>query len=171
MHNIYFSVPNNTQEFPDFYLNPDYPNENMLEVKAFNYNASPAFDIANFESYCHSVKNKVYRLNADYLIFGYTMNFEGNIKIEKIWLKKIWEIAGNSRRYPLKTQIKRNMIYNIRPNNSFKEGKNSIFKCKEDFLFAIYKTLLDYKGKDFAEFWKENLAENYKEYFGYELNF
>ena len=53
--NIFFIEPANTQEFPDFYLNDIERNRHMLEIKAFNYNATPAFDIANFESYCESV--------------------------------------------------------------------------------------------------------------------
>ena len=59
-----------SQEFPDFYigLNQDY-----LEIKSFNYDASPAFDIANFESYCNSLSINPHKLNADYLIFGYSI--------------------------------------------------------------------------------------------------
>lgn len=63
-NNIYFSEPANTQEFPDFFLDNKDAYKHMLEVKAFNYNATPAFDIANFESYCSSVKEKPYRLDA-----------------------------------------------------------------------------------------------------------
>ena len=55
-NNIYFSEPQNTQEFPDFFLDDVSPKQNMLEVKAFNYDRTPAFDIANFESYCGIVK-------------------------------------------------------------------------------------------------------------------
>ncbi len=49
---IAFCEPLNTQEFPDFFLDDVASNQHMLEIKAFNYNATPAFDIANFESYC-----------------------------------------------------------------------------------------------------------------------
>jgi len=82
-NNYYFSEPANTQEFPDFFLENNEPHKHMLEVKAFNYNATPAFDIANFESYCSSVKEKPYRLDADYLIFGYVMSDNGDITIKK----------------------------------------------------------------------------------------
>ena len=92
-NNYYYSEPDNTQEFPDFYLHPTELTTNMLELKSFNNDASPAFDIANFESYCQSLRTKPYRLDADYLIIGYTMNEEtGNIRIKNIWLKKIWQI-------------------------------------------------------------------------------
>ena len=170
-NNIFFSEPANTQEFPDFFLDNTDENNHMLEVKAFNYEATPAFDIANFESYCSSVKEKPYRLDADYLIFGYVMDGLGNITVEKLWLHKIWQIAGKSERFALKTQVKRDMIYNIRPNTNFKLGNEGPFKSKDDFLFAIYKTLVEYKGMSLADSWKNTLAINYKKYFGYNLPF
>lgn len=170
-NDIYFSEPANTQEFPDFFLDNNKSYKHMLEVKAFNYNATPAFDIANFESYCSSVKEKPYRLDADYLIFGYTMNDSGDITLKKIWLHKIWQIAGTSQRFSLKTQIKRNMIYNIRPNTNFKAGNKGPFRSKDDFLFAIYETLVSYKGQAFADDWKRTLAVNYKKYYGDDLPF
>ena len=170
-NNIYFSEPVNTQEFPDFFLDPLDPHKYMLEIKAFNYNAGAAFDIANFESYCSSIKNKPYRLEADYLIFGYVMDSLGNISIKKVWLHKIWQIAGSSERFPLKTQVKRDMIYNIRPNSQFKNGNAGPFKSKDEFLYAIYGTLITYKGKVFADQWKNELSFNYKKYYGNDLTF
>lgn len=169
--NIFFIEPANTQEFPDFYLNDIERNRHMLEIKAFNYNATPAFDIANFESYCESVKNKPFRLDADYLIFGYTMETNGDITIKKIWLKKIWEIAGTSQLYPLKTQVKRGMIYNIRPNSEFKYDKSSPFSNKSQFLKAIYDTLCMYKKSSVANEWKATLISNYKKYYNNTLVF
>ena len=168
---IYFSEPHNTQEFPDFYLDDTEPTKHMLEVKAFNYERTPAFDIANFESYCDSIKNNVYRLDADYLVFGYSMSESGNITIKKIWLHKIWEIAGTSNEYALRTQVKRGMIYNIRPNNEFKLDKTGPFATSDKFLKAIYKTLVKYKGRKFANEWKETLANNYFAYFKKKLPF
>lgn len=91
VNDIYYREPSNTQEFPDFYLSEDNE-KNILEVKAFHYSKTPAFDIANFESYCDSIKEKPYRLDADYLIFGYEMNENGDISIQKLWFRKIWEI-------------------------------------------------------------------------------
>lgn len=170
-NNIYFTEPANTQEFPDFYLDSIDSHKHMLEIKAFNYNATPAFDIANFESYCSSVKEKSYRLDADYLIFGYIMNDSGEISVKKVWLHKIWQIAGKSQRFPLKTQVKRDMIYNIRPNNKFKSGKEGPFNSKEEFLLAIYETLQLYKGKIYADNWKDVLSINYKDYYNSELPF
>ncbi len=170
-NNIYFSEPTNTQEFPDFFLDNINPLQNMLEIKAFNYKATPAFDIANFESYCSSVKEKPYRLDADYLIFGYIMDETGNISIEKIWLRKIWQIAGTSKKFPLKTQVKRDVIYNIRPNSNFKTDRECPFNSKEDFLFAIYETLKLYKGAPFANRWKKTLSFHYQQYYKMNLPF
>lgn len=170
-NNIYFSEPANTQEFPDFFLDSNDSYKHMLEVKAFNYNATPAFDIANFESYCSSVKEKPYRLDADYLIFGYVMNADGDITVKKVWMHKIWQIAGTSQRFPLKTQVKGDMIYNIRPNNDFKSGNKGPFSSKDEFLLAIYKTLVLYKGQAFADDWKKTLSTNYQKYYQTNLQF
>lgn len=143
----------------------------MLEVKAFNYEATPAFDIANYESYVSSVALKPYRLGADYIVFGYTMDRDGTINIRKIWLKKIWEIAGTSGSYPLKTQVKRGMIYNIRPNSEFKKGFQGPFSTKEQFLRAMYETHKAYRGEKAASEWKEKLINNYRDYYHTELVF
>lgn len=164
-NDIYHREPKSTQVFPDFFLRADSDMEGMLEVKCFNYNNTPAFDIANFESYCDSVKDKPYRLDADYLIFGYTMNDSGDITIQKVWLKKIWQIAGKSSNYPLKTQVKRGMIYNIRPEGNFKNGTQSTFRNDADFVRAIYGTLRLYKNQQFADNWLKTLQQNYQAYF------
>lgn len=170
INDIFFAEPPNTQEFPDFFLDDINPHQNMLEVKAFNYHRTPAFDIANFDSYCSSVMKKPYRLDADYLIFGYFMDKSGYITIEKIWLHKIWEIAGDSERFPLKTQVKRDMIYNIRPNTAFKNDRRGPFNCKEDFLRALYLTLKEYTDPENADAWLEIMSESFYNYYGYELN-
>ena len=87
-NNIYFRENSNSQEFPDFYLG-NCNDSNLLEIKAFNFCNTPAFDIANFDSYCDLVVEKPYILDADYLIFGYSMDNDGRITINDIWLKKI----------------------------------------------------------------------------------
>ncbi|PER14577.1 restriction endonuclease [Bacillus cereus] len=156
-NDIYFYEPTNTQEFPDFFLNNIDPHCHMLEVKAFNYSNSPAFDIANFDSYCTSLVSQPHRLNADYLIFGYEMDSEGIITLNKIWLKKIWEIAGISAKYPLKTQIKKKIIYNIRPNSQFKKGKKTPFSNKYEFITALYGTMMSYYDKETADQWLNSL--------------
>lgn len=167
--NTYFREPANTQAFPDFFLS-EKNDENLLEIKSFHYTKTPAFDIANFDSYCAKIEFEPYCLYADYLVFGYEM-INGNISIEDIWLKKIWEIAGTSARFPLKTQVKRDVIYNIRPNSDFKKGKPSVFKNEKDFLIAVEGTIRKYKGNSRAREWKNNFCENYKNHFGKEISF
>ena len=170
-NDIYCDEPTNTQEFPDFFLSENDPDTHMLEVKAFNYNASPAFDIANYESYVESVAEKPYRLFADYIVFGYVMDDDGKITIRDIWKMKIWELAGTSKRYALNTQIKRDVIYNIRPNSKFKNYQPVPFSTKEQFLKAMYDTHCAYRGKEAADSWKQKLQQNYMNYYNTELNF
>lgn len=45
---IEYALSDNTQMPPDFYLNLDDKTNNLLEVKAFNRNGTPGFDIADF---------------------------------------------------------------------------------------------------------------------------
>ena len=161
-NDIFFTELENTQEFPDFFLNDKNPFEYMLEVKAFNYNATPAFDIANFDSYCHALKKNPLLLNAYYLIFGYSMEEDGTIHIQQIWLKRIWEIAGKSKKYPLKTQVKKNVIYNIRPNSQFKNGKKTPFSTPQEFVNAIYNTISLYRSKQKADSWMTEFNDNMK---------
>lgn len=168
---FYYSEPDNTQEFPDFYLHPEKLQENMLELKTFNYDASPAFDIANFESYCQSLRTKPFRLNADYLIMGYEMDSHtGEISIRNIWLKKIWQIAGKSAKFPLRTQVKRDMIYNIRPIVWYSHSDSCRFNNAEEFVEAIYGTLKLYKGEKFAIDWLTDVKNSYRDYYGKEID-
>ena len=81
-NNIYLRANPSTQEFPDFYLS-DYDDTNFLEIKSFDYNASPNFDIANFETYIHSLLVMPKKLDADYIVFGYTL-INGTLTIEKV---------------------------------------------------------------------------------------
>ena len=111
-NNIYYRENVDTQKLPDFYLSES--NElNLLEVKSFKFSGNPAFDIANFDSYCRSISKKSFWLDTDYLIFGYVIDNKGKIKIKEIWLKKM----GNNRLTKDQTLIvqKRTTIYNIRP--------------------------------------------------------
>ena len=143
--NYKFTTKQNTQEFPDILLHGKNGIESLLEIKSFDLDRSPNFDVANFESYVAKVLQDVRIVFTDYLIFGYRLN-KGILKIEKIWKKKVWEITGRSSRYPVKTQVKRNIIYNIRPV-SFHSSKKVQFSCfqdKETFIQAIQDTLNQY---------------------------
>ncbi len=85
-----------------------------MEVKSFDYDASPNFDIANFMTYRNSLLSHPYRLDSNYLIIGYSMK-GFNIEIKDVWLKKVWEITGPMANYGLNLQVKYGEIVNIRP--------------------------------------------------------
>ncbi len=168
-NDIYYTTRDNTQEFPDFILDDEDEENSLLEVKAFNYDASPAFDIANFDSYCYSLKEKSYRLNADYLIIGYSMN-GSTIEIKDIWLKKIWEISSYSKNRPLRVQAKKGIIYNIRPCKWYSK-KSSPFTKKEEFVNALYETLSKYEHASIdCDEWLDTVMDNYESYFGERLD-
>ncbi len=158
--NYQFKEPENSQSFPDFLLfNQELQIWEFLEVKAFQYEKSPAFDIANFESYCDRLLENPKILDTFYLIFAYEMQENGDVLIKEIYLHKIYEIAGRSSYYPLKTQVKRGMIYNIRPSSAFKTNKAFVFQNTHEFIQAIYDTLKLYKGEEKALKWYETLRK------------
>lgn len=59
---VEYSPNPNTQMPPDIYLNPNDKENDLLEVKAFNYKASPGFDIADFNAYQHEIISEPYML-------------------------------------------------------------------------------------------------------------
>lgn len=158
---INFRTDKNTQVFPDFYLG-DNNESNLLEVKTFDYSVSPNFDVAPFDAYVDSLKTKPYRLDADYLILGYTLE-DGILTIKDIWLKKIWEITCPANELPLRVQRKRGKIYNIRPYN-FKNNSTGFqpFTTKEDFINAIKQTLAQYSMRtENPELWAQAVLSQY----------
>jgi len=104
-------------------------------------------------------------LDADYLIFGYTFR-EGVLLIEKIWLKKIWEITSSSERFPVKTQVKQGVIYNIRPCTWWSnKSKYKSFDSKNSFVEALKHTQSIYnKTESQANAWLKLVKENYKKW-------
>lgn len=163
---FYFRQPSNSQEFPDFFLS-ERNNMDFLELKTFNAEASPAFDIANFDSYCTSLLTIPERIEADYLILSYKMN-NGELSIDDIWLKKVWEITSPSGQDPIKLQVKRNQIYNLRPCTWYsKRLKYLPFTDKKTFLQAIADTHDLYQQcYQYKENWLDKVAEKYFENIG-----
>ena len=102
---IEYAINENSQMPPDFYLDPDDKTKNLLEVKAFNKNASPGFDIADFRMYQGEIIEKPYMLDVEYLIFGYDMSEDGVVTIKNVWLKKVWEITRRMANWPINLQI------------------------------------------------------------------
>ncbi len=158
---VYYRTDHNTQVFPDFYLG-ESNTADLLEVKAFDYDAAPNFDVAPFDAYVDSLKTKSYRLDADYLIIGYTLK-DGVLTIKDIWLKKIWEITCPASELPLRVQRKRGKIYNIRPYN-FKNNSAGFqpFCSKEDFVNAIKETLGQYSMRtEHPDSWIRDVSRPY----------
>jgi len=154
----------NSQMPPDFYLG-DSSEKDLLEVKTFDYTKSPNFDVANFDAYVRDLKEKPFRLDADYLILGYSLN-NGIVKINDVWLKKVWEITCPSNDYALRTQVKQGKIINIRPYN-FKSMSNGFqpFRDRVSFVNAIRETLAKYKNdQDGANIWFEEIERSYRRF-------
>lgn len=165
---ISFRTKPNSQEFPDFLMNPDNDQIDLIEVKCFK--KSPNFDVANFLAYCRSLTTAPYRLDADYLIFKYEEN-ETGIVITDIWLKKVWEICSPSERSRLKIQWKQSVPFNIRPSTWYaKKPKYSSFATRLDFVTAI-KQVLDTSsvGGGLQKGWITSVKSLYKVQTGQEL--
>lgn len=163
-NNFYFRTRSNTQEFPDFLLTED-DRSGLLEIKTFNANATPAFDIANFDSYNKSLLVKPERLDADYLVFGYKM-IDSILSVDNLWLMKVWEMAGTSGTNPINMQTKNNQPYNLRPIKWYaKNPKNKPFENKVTFLNAISETLdkYTYSTSSYSNNWLERVKLKYFE--------
>ena len=169
-YEIDFLENSNSQSFPDFLLDADNTKKELLEVKTFDFDRGPGFDLANFDSYCNSLLDKAYRLDSNYLIFAYQMN-DGLISIKNIWLKKIWELACPSSTYPLKVQEKKNIIYNIRPSIWYsKRAKFIPFNSIEGFLTALNETRHQYPPtRHLNAHWLRKVIKNYESHTGIRL--
>lgn len=167
--NFYFRTRSNTQEFPDFLLT-ESDTRNFLELKTFNSDASPAFDIANFDSYCTSLLTIPERIDADYLIFSYKMQ-NTELSIKNVWLKKVWEISSPSGPNPIKLQVKRDVIYNLRPCTWYSNSpRYQPFKNKTTFLNAISETHKSYhQCNSYKNNWLITVKAKYLEHTKIEL--
>lgn len=173
-NDIEYAPSENSQMPPDFFLNPDDKTKGLLEVKAFNRNGCPGFDIADFRMYAEEIQEKPYMLDVDYLIFGYDMNESGVVSIKNVWLKKVWQITRRMANYPINLQVKDGVIHKIRPGvwYSQKATDYAIFDCLEDFICAMEETTFkEPKLRDsIASTWLEKFQRNYKARYGHELN-
>lgn len=170
--NIKFENPKHTQAFPDFYLIAN-ENKEMLEIKCFNSKASPAFDVANFKSYCLSLLETPERLDSYYMIFSYLMHDDFSVSIENLWLKRVWEITRPMEDWPVNLQIKEGQIYTIRPATWY--SKRSSFKTFESrlkFIEALNICLKRYTPTNhlYKDSWLDKIKSGYKARTGQELN-
>ena len=167
-NNIDFAPNQNTQMPPDIYLDPKDLTHDLLEVKAFNRDATPGFDIADFKAYIREIVDKPYMLHSQYLIFGYKMSDEGVVTIKDLWLKNIWEITRSSAQWAVNVQYKNKIIQKIRPCTwySTKASKYPIFASLEHYLSAIEETMYRYPDtRDQAVGWKERMEKSYKAFY------
>lgn len=164
-HNIAYKMPDNTQEFPDYFVDESNGDHGLLEVKCFK--KSPNFDIANFMAYCRSLVEEPRRLDAQYLIFEYAPNDDG-IVIKRIWLKKVWEITGASERAAVKIQWKQNQAVNIRPATWYsKNTQYPPFAARRDYVLALKKVLdTSPAGGDWRKNWIKVVEKKYQEQTG-----
>ncbi len=167
---VEFEENPNSQVFPDFYLDKYNKKLGLLEIKSFDWDRGPGFDLANFDSYCNSLLTSAYRLDSDYLIFAYQMN-GSELSIKNVWIKKIWELACPSSTYPLKVQEKKSVIYNIRPGIWYSErSKFKPFNSLEEFLAALNETRYQYPQTRHGNgHWLQNVLKNYEEHTGVKL--
>lgn len=169
---IEYAPSENTQMPPDFFLNPDDLTKNLLEVKAFNRNASPGFDIADFRMYEEEIIEKPYMLHIDYLIFGYDMSDDGIVTIKDLWLKKVWEITRRMRDWSINLQVKQNVVHKIRPGvwYSTQRGNYPMFRTMEDFISAIEEAVYQNpKTHNSAASWKRQFLDSYEQHYGERL--
>lgn len=167
---IDFEENKNSQKFPDFYLDANNRKKGLLEVKSFDWNRGPGFDLANFDAYCNSLLEDAYRIDSDYLILAYQMT-GSQIAIKQVWLKKIWELSCPSGTYPIKVQEKKNVIYNLRPSTWYSNhAKYKPFQSKEAFLAALNETRYQYPQTRHANgHWLKKVLKNYEMHTGVSL--
>ncbi|MDW7695624.1 NgoBV family restriction endonuclease [Flammeovirgaceae bacterium SG7u.111] len=168
---IDFEENTNTQKFPDFYLDTENKQKGLLEVKSFDWDRGPGFDLANFDSYCNSLLTDAYRIDSDYLILAYQMK-GSTLSIKNVWLKKIWELACPSGTYPIKVQEKKSIIYNLRPATWYSTRSTfKPFSSKEEFLKALNETRYQYPQTRHSNgHWLRNILKCYSSQTGVELN-
>ena len=169
---IDFRTNSNSQMPPDFFLNPDDLTRDLLEVKAFNYDAQPGFDIADFNMYQSEIVEKPYMLHVKYLIFGYQMTEDDYVIIRNLWLKNVWEICRRMENWPMNLQIKDNVVQKIRPCVWYSENvKYMPFNSLESFISAMDETVFrNPKTRTRSGTWLQNFKRNYFEFYNVKLN-
>lgn len=168
---VEYAPSENTQMPPDFFLNPADKTRDLLEVKAFNRNAQPGFDIADFRMYEEEIIDKPYMLHVDYLIFGYDMNDEGVVTIKDMWLKKVWEITRCMDNWSVNLQIKAGVVHKIRPGIWYSEKSTyKMFENLEDFISAIeHAVWQNPKTKEISGTWRNYFLKSYEKFYDVKL--
>jgi hypothetical protein len=158
---ITFRKPDNTQEPPDFFLADD----THLEIKAFNYNANPGFDLANFNAYIRDLLCHPTRLDAEHLVFGYVVQ-DSHIIIREFWVKKIWQMAGASDRNHLSLQVKQGEPVNIRPKDW--RNRDNSFANRSAFVAALDAAIQHFYPERTPQ-WLNDVTREYQQQTGNSL--
>ena len=103
------------QESPDYYgINK------TIEFEQKVFMSTPSFDIGNFTSYINKLceDDGIYKkiFKTKYLVFEYAIKNE-KITIITFHYLSVYNLVGYSGKYPISMQVKKNMWYNIRPDN------------------------------------------------------
>lgn len=169
-----FDTNPNTQMPPDVFLEPRNHTRNLLEVKAFNRESSPGFDIADFKAFVRELIEKPYYLETDFLIFGYVMDEQtGDVIIRDLWLKKIWEITKTMDSWPITVQYKNGILQKMRPGNWFTDrGNGKVFDSLTDYLAAFEETVYQNpETRQYAAQWKNRFKRSYYNHYGKDIDF
>lgn len=172
--NIAYDPNPNTQMPPDIFLCPEDHSLNLLEIKAFNRQASPAFDIADFKAFTKELIEKPYHIYTDFLIFGYTMDENtGDVTVKDVWLKKIWEITRPMDTWPITVQYKNNRLQKMRPATWYSDRcKFKTFDSVEDYLAAFEETVYQNpETRTDASQWKNRFCRSYQNHYGTSISF
>ena len=171
---IEFDANPNQQMPPDVFLNREDHTQDLLEIKAFNYESSPGFDIADFKAFVNELIEKPYYLDTDFLIFGYRMNAEtGEITIENLWLKKIWQITKTMSSWPITVQYKNGNLQKMRPGKWYStRSSTNVFESKEHYLAAFEETV--YQNPETHHLgaqWRNRFRQSYREHYRRDIDF
>lgn len=168
VNEIAFTPNPNPQMPPDFFLDPDNEKKDLLEVKAFNFDAAPGFDIADFRAFQSEIISQPYMLHVKYLVFGYKMNEDGYVSISNLWLKNVWELTRPMNNWALNLQVKKGIVHKIRPATFYTPPRQfATFECLEDFLGAMEECVYQNPAThNFAGTWKSRMIDAYFRHYG-----
>lgn len=166
----YEFVHNHKQAAPDFWLDPDDLDNSWLEIKSFY--GSPNFDVSAFRSYINAIIEHPNKLHSKYLLIKYDMVEGGEITVQNVWLKNVWEICCTSATWSIRVQYRNKTIVNIRPATWYSDNADyKPFESLEHFLAALEQTIYRYHDTNaIAETWLERVCNAYKKYYGKDLN-
>ena len=97
----------------------------------------------------------------------------GNVLIQDVWLKKIWEITKTMSDWPITVQYKNGLLQKMRPGNWYTtKGKGRVFASKEDYLSAFEQTVFQNpETRAQSAQWKRRFQESYRKHYGEEIEF